>query len=174
MTYTPVGRSFFSAPDGYYHPLGGGREVWFGFHQSVRPSQWKMMLNIDVSATAFYKAQPGQFWEDGFGTLQNLNKQIPSSIFWSRRTWILDMCPVFRSWSVLEIWIEFKRVWYNQKKLQKCFASATFSSLQILIAFEQNIFIQTLNCPGIPMVIFRTQYLSGFQMVMTILFPVWF
>ncbi|XP_037052468.1 protein argonaute-2 isoform X4 [Bradysia coprophila] len=58
MVYTPVGRSFFSSPDGYYHPLGGGREVWFGFHQSVRPSQWKMMLNIDVSATAFYKAQP--------------------------------------------------------------------------------------------------------------------
>uniref|UniRef100_UPI00358DE5BC protein argonaute-2-like isoform X2 n=1 Tax=Myxine glutinosa TaxID=7769 RepID=UPI00358DE5BC len=58
MRYTPVGRSFFSAPEGYYHPLGGGREVWFGFHQSVRPSMWKMMLNIDVSATAFYKAQP--------------------------------------------------------------------------------------------------------------------
>lgn len=52
MTYTPVGRSFFSAPDGYYHPLGGGREVWFGFHQSVRPSQWKMMLNIDGEACA--------------------------------------------------------------------------------------------------------------------------
>jgi len=45
--YTPVGRSFFSRPDGYNHPLGGGREVWFGFHQSVRPSYWKMMLNID-------------------------------------------------------------------------------------------------------------------------------
>ncbi|XP_041360926.1 protein argonaute-2-like isoform X5 [Gigantopelta aegis] len=58
MTYTPVGRSFFSPPEGYEHPLGGGREVWFGFHQSVRPSHWKMMLNIDVSATAFYKAQP--------------------------------------------------------------------------------------------------------------------
>ncbi|GFR77219.1 argonaute-like protein, partial [Elysia marginata] len=54
-TYTPVGRSFFSPPEGYNHPLGGGREVWFGFHQSVRPSHWKMMLNIDVSATAFYK-----------------------------------------------------------------------------------------------------------------------
>jgi len=27
MAYTPVGRSFFSTPDGYYHPLGGGREV---------------------------------------------------------------------------------------------------------------------------------------------------
>ncbi|KAK3087288.1 hypothetical protein FSP39_004190 [Pinctada imbricata] len=58
MTYTPVGRSFFSPPEGYDHPLGGGREVWFGFHQSVRPSSWKMLLNIDVSATAFYKAQP--------------------------------------------------------------------------------------------------------------------
>lgn len=45
--YTPVGRSFFSAPEGYDHPLGGGREVWFGFHQSVRPAMWKMMLNID-------------------------------------------------------------------------------------------------------------------------------
>uniref|UniRef100_A0A803Y867 Protein argonaute-1 n=1 Tax=Meleagris gallopavo TaxID=9103 RepID=A0A803Y867_MELGA len=58
MKYTPVGRSFFSAPEGYDHPLGGGREVWFGFHQSVRPAMWKMMLNIDVSATAFYRAQP--------------------------------------------------------------------------------------------------------------------
>ncbi|CAI2355758.1 unnamed protein product [Caenorhabditis sp. 36 PRJEB53466] len=46
---------------GQYHAeskLGGGREVWFGFHQSVRPSQWKMMLNIDVSATAFYRSMP--------------------------------------------------------------------------------------------------------------------
>ncbi|XP_078481805.1 protein argonaute-2 isoform X1 [Ciona intestinalis] len=57
LRYTPVGRSFFSAPEGYTPPLGGGREVWFGFHQSMRPSQWKMMLNIDVSATAFYRAQ---------------------------------------------------------------------------------------------------------------------
>lgn len=48
MTYTPVGRSFFSPPQvDFNNPLGGGREVWFGFHQSVRPSQWKMSLNID-------------------------------------------------------------------------------------------------------------------------------
>ncbi|XP_035232913.1 protein argonaute-1-like isoform X2 [Stegodyphus dumicola] len=58
MNFTPVGRSFFSSPVGYYHPLGGGREVWFGYHQSVRPSRWKMMLNIDVSATAFYRSLP--------------------------------------------------------------------------------------------------------------------
>ncbi|OZC06355.1 hypothetical protein X798_06651 [Onchocerca flexuosa] len=71
LKYTPVGRSFFSPPLGSAHgpshsaqqyhtesKLGGGREVWFGFHQSVRPSQWKMMLNIDVSATAFYRSMP--------------------------------------------------------------------------------------------------------------------
>lgn len=27
--------------------LWEGREVWFGFHQSVRPAMWNMMLNID-------------------------------------------------------------------------------------------------------------------------------
>ena len=47
LRYTPVGRSFFSPPDIQYNPLGGGREVWFGFHQSVRPSYWRMSLNID-------------------------------------------------------------------------------------------------------------------------------
>ena len=51
--FTPVGRSFFSSPTGYYHPLGGGREVWFGYHQSVRPSQWRMMLNIDGKIYSF-------------------------------------------------------------------------------------------------------------------------
>lgn len=34
--------------------IGGGREVWFGFHQSVRPSQWKMMLNIDGNKVFFF------------------------------------------------------------------------------------------------------------------------
>lgn len=53
--YTPVGRSFFSSPEGYDHPLGGGREVWFGFHQSVRPAMWKMMLNIDGKVRDDYK-----------------------------------------------------------------------------------------------------------------------
>ena len=48
--YTPVGRSFFAPPEGDPYPLGNGREVWFGFHQSIRPSMWKMMLNIDGKA----------------------------------------------------------------------------------------------------------------------------
>ncbi len=51
MRYTPVGRSFFAPPEGEPYLLGSGREVWFGFHQSIRPSQWKMMLNIDGEYT---------------------------------------------------------------------------------------------------------------------------
>ena len=57
MRYTPVGCSFFSPPEGYYHLLGGGREVWLGFHQSVRPAMWKMMLNID--------GEWGELWSQG-------------------------------------------------------------------------------------------------------------
>ncbi|KAK2500298.1 hypothetical protein MC885_021305, partial [Smutsia gigantea] len=75
MRYTPVGRSFFSPPEGYYHPLGGGREVWFGFHQSVRPAVWNMMLNIDVSATAFYRAQPIIEFMCEVLDIQNINEQ---------------------------------------------------------------------------------------------------
>lgn len=60
--YTPVGRSFFSPPEGYYHPLGGGREVWFGFHQSVRPAMWKMMLNIDGDVVFVMGIGAGCVW----------------------------------------------------------------------------------------------------------------
>ncbi|KAL3209469.1 hypothetical protein MRX96_009205 [Rhipicephalus microplus] len=56
---TPVGRSFFKPPlPNQAHSVGGGREVWFGYYTSVRPAQWKPMLNVDMSATAFYEPQP--------------------------------------------------------------------------------------------------------------------
>lgn len=53
----PVGRSFFSQPRDPFH-LGAGREVWSGYYQSVRPAMgWKLMLNVDTAATAFYTQQ---------------------------------------------------------------------------------------------------------------------
>ncbi|XP_074606176.1 protein argonaute-2-like isoform X1 [Acropora palmata] len=56
--FKPIGRSFFPM-DGQSRPIGEGCEVKFGFYQSVRPSEWKVMLvNIDVSAKGFYKSQP--------------------------------------------------------------------------------------------------------------------
>ena len=58
MNYTSVGRSLFSTPKGDCYSLGSGREVWSGYYQEVRPSQWKALLNIDTSSTAFYKSQP--------------------------------------------------------------------------------------------------------------------
>lgn len=74
-----MGRSFFSPPEGYYHPLGGGREVWFGFHQSVRPAMWKMMLNID--------GEWGEQWSQGH---PESNNHSPSLIPPSSATTLLD------------------------------------------------------------------------------------
>ncbi|XP_077503782.1 protein argonaute-4-like [Amblyomma americanum] len=59
INLAPVGRSFFRPPGPKEHnDLGGGREVWFGYYTSVRPAQWKPMLNVDMSATAFYESLP--------------------------------------------------------------------------------------------------------------------
>ncbi|EDO38583.1 predicted protein, partial [Nematostella vectensis] len=59
MKFTAVGRCFFPPPNGHCHDLGGGCELWTGFYQSVRPSQWKtMLLNIDVSSKGFQKSMP--------------------------------------------------------------------------------------------------------------------
>ena len=46
--FTSVGRSFFTQPRATEcTPLGGGREVWYGYYQSVRPTMWSMTLNLD-------------------------------------------------------------------------------------------------------------------------------
>ncbi|KAL0140472.1 Piwi domain-containing protein [Mucor lusitanicus] len=54
--YNTVGRSFFTPAD--KRPLPNGAEVWQGYYQSVRPTVGKMMVNIDVSSTAFYESGP--------------------------------------------------------------------------------------------------------------------
>lgn len=53
LQYIPIGSKLFT-PNGAVG-IGMGLDVWSGYHQSVRPTQWKMMLNIDVCATAFYR-----------------------------------------------------------------------------------------------------------------------
>jgi hypothetical protein len=54
--HTTVGRSFYT-PQGA-QPLYGGVEVWQGYYQSARPTRGRMMINIDLSATAFYEGGP--------------------------------------------------------------------------------------------------------------------
>lgn len=56
MTLTSVGRSFFTRSDSKL--LGDGAECWMGFHQSVRPAKGRLLMNIDVSATAFFEPGP--------------------------------------------------------------------------------------------------------------------
>uniref|UniRef100_M8CQD7 Protein argonaute MEL1 n=1 Tax=Aegilops tauschii TaxID=37682 RepID=M8CQD7_AEGTA len=56
--YTPISRSFFSKSFGHGGDIGSGVECWRGYYQSLRPTQMGLSLNIDISATAFYKAQP--------------------------------------------------------------------------------------------------------------------
>ncbi|KAJ3011116.1 hypothetical protein HKX48_007014 [Thoreauomyces humboldtii] len=56
MMYTTVGRCFYT-PEGSAL-IANGAELWQGFHQAVRPSQNKMLLNLDVSAAAFFEPGP--------------------------------------------------------------------------------------------------------------------
>ncbi|KAJ3183568.1 hypothetical protein HDU85_001997 [Gaertneriomyces sp. JEL0708] len=56
MLYTTVGRCFYTPAGSAL--IANGAELWQGFHQAIRPSQHKMLLNLDVSATAFVEAGP--------------------------------------------------------------------------------------------------------------------
>ncbi|EIE85427.1 hypothetical protein G6F46_009276 [Rhizopus delemar] len=56
MMHSTVGRSFFTPAE--KRALPNGAEVWQGYYQSARPTVGKMMINIDVSATAFYESGP--------------------------------------------------------------------------------------------------------------------
>uniref|UniRef100_A0A131XXA7 Putative eukaryotic translation initiation factor 2c n=1 Tax=Ixodes ricinus TaxID=34613 RepID=A0A131XXA7_IXORI len=52
-----VGRSVFTPP-GNFSSIGGGLELWHGYQTSVRPAQWKPLLNVNTVATAFFEGGP--------------------------------------------------------------------------------------------------------------------
>ncbi|KAF9946187.1 hypothetical protein BGZ70_003364 [Mortierella alpina] len=54
MLYATVGRSFFLPTD--KQRLAGPVEAWHGYFQSVRPTSGRMMVNVDVSSTAFFRS----------------------------------------------------------------------------------------------------------------------
>ncbi|KAG8184697.1 hypothetical protein JTE90_013088 [Oedothorax gibbosus] len=58
LKYISIGRSFFSPCYDDNVALGEGREIWFGYFQDTLPSQWKMMLNVDIVASPFHKSLP--------------------------------------------------------------------------------------------------------------------
>ncbi|GFQ99361.1 protein argonaute-2 [Trichonephila clavata] len=73
--FTPIGRSFFYPPAPQdIHPLGGGLEIWFGYHQSMRLGQWKPMVNIDLTATGFFQKGPVLDYVKGVLNLRDINQ----------------------------------------------------------------------------------------------------
>lgn len=57
LMYTTIGRCFYTQETAM--AIAQGVQLWQGFHQSVKPASGAMLINLDVSATAFY--QPGTF-----------------------------------------------------------------------------------------------------------------
>lgn len=53
-----VGRSFFTRQNNSDISVGGCRELWYGFYCSIRPGQWKPLLNVNISATLFHESLP--------------------------------------------------------------------------------------------------------------------
>ncbi|CAB5168276.1 Piwi-domain-containing protein [Rhizophagus irregularis] len=54
--YPTVRRSFYTNQGA--RPLSGGLEAWQGYYQSARPTRGKMLINVDLSVTAFYESGP--------------------------------------------------------------------------------------------------------------------
>ncbi|CAB4409322.1 unnamed protein product [Rhizophagus irregularis] len=51
-----IRNSFYTSQEA--KSLSGGIEAWQGYYQTARPTRGKMMINIDVSTTAFYEGGP--------------------------------------------------------------------------------------------------------------------
>ncbi|ORZ26299.1 Piwi domain-domain-containing protein [Lobosporangium transversale] len=103
LLYATVGRSFFT-PDGK-QPLAGILDVWRGFYQSARPTAGKMMINLDVSATAFF--QSGSLIEI---VIKALNLRSPSD---------LNRTSPPLNWAKVEKLIKGLRVTVNHRERSK-------------------------------------------------------
>nr|XP_042908421.1 protein argonaute-4 [Parasteatoda tepidariorum] len=57
LRYVPIGRNFYHPDIGGMHPLSGGIQIWFGYHQSTRLGQWNLTVNLNTSATTFFNKQ---------------------------------------------------------------------------------------------------------------------
>ncbi|KAJ3129151.1 hypothetical protein HK098_002392 [Nowakowskiella sp. JEL0407] len=73
LKYTTVGRCFYT-PDSAA-TIANGAQLWQGFHQSIKPTRGAVLINLDVSATAFY--QPGPVIEM---VAKILGKQSPAEL----------------------------------------------------------------------------------------------
>ncbi|KAF8681815.1 hypothetical protein HU200_045255 [Digitaria exilis] len=75
-SYVSISRSFFSQAFGHGGEIGNGVECWRGYYQSLRPTQMGLSLNIDISATAFYKAQPIIDFALGYLNIRDTSRRL--------------------------------------------------------------------------------------------------
>ena len=52
--YTNIGKCFYTSEEST--SISNGAQLWKGFYQSIHPTSGRMMINLDVSATAFYES----------------------------------------------------------------------------------------------------------------------
>ncbi|RLN37082.1 hypothetical protein BBJ28_00025158, partial [Nothophytophthora sp. Chile5] len=68
-----VGRNFFTMKK--THPLKGGKELCWGYHQAIRVADHKLLMNVDQAATVFYS--PGELMQL---VLAALNMRSPNDM----------------------------------------------------------------------------------------------
>ncbi|CAO3703942.1 unnamed protein product [Rhizopus stolonifer] len=152
--YTTVGRSFY-IPDNK-HPLPNGAEVWQGFYQSARPTAGKMMINIDVSATAFYES--GRLPEIvvkilGRRTLDDLRRGIPQRD-------LVKLTKILKTLRIQVIHRGEKKLKYKITKLTPTPADQTTfkndSGIEMTVAdYFSKQYNQRLNFPFLPCVVVK-------------------
>ncbi|ORY20350.1 Piwi-domain-containing protein, partial [Neocallimastix californiae] len=54
--YTNIGKCFYTSEEST--SISNGAQLWKGFYQCIHPTSGRMMINLDVSATAFYESGP--------------------------------------------------------------------------------------------------------------------
>jgi len=54
IQYSTVGRSFYVPQNAV--SISGGLELWQGYYQSARPTQGRMIINVDVSAGCYFES----------------------------------------------------------------------------------------------------------------------
>ena len=52
--YTNIGKCFYTSEEST--SISNGAQLWKGFYQCIHPTSGRMMINLDVSATAFYES----------------------------------------------------------------------------------------------------------------------
>ncbi|KAI3632979.1 hypothetical protein MIR68_009054 [Amoeboaphelidium protococcarum] len=147
--WVPRGRNFYNPQQNTR--LGGGVEAWSGYFQSLRPVQSGLVLNLDVSASAFYKHQPVL---DLLCEVWGLRSQADLAQFRPRRDDIMRLKKIVRHLKVqLTHRSDFKRTIrvmdVSQDPVASCMFNADGKTISVADYFRDTYNVQ-LRYPNLP------------------------